>query len=341
MADSRFFSKSESKTLKELADLSQADIYLSEKCVLKDYSLIDDIVPMDLAIDGQIGVFNSVKHKDSLLKSKASACITTKNLLKYVPERMAVLIVSVPQKAYALISQKYYPIESNTVDLGFEGIHDTAKIGKNVKIGAYVSIGKNVEIGDDTVIGSNSSIGSGSVIGKNCQIHSNVTISHSIIKNNVKIFPGACIGKPGFGFYMDQDGALSIPQVGRVIIHDRAEIGSNTCIDRGSGHDTIIGPVTRIDNLVQIAHNVQIGMGSIIVSQVGIAGSTKIGNFCALGGQVGIADHVKIGDGVQVAGQSGVSRNIDPGQAVGGSPAVSVRDWQRQIATLKKISSKK
>jgi UDP-3-O-[3-hydroxymyristoyl] glucosamine N-acyltransferase len=198
-----------------------------------------------------------------------------------------------------------------------------------------VVLGKNCFVGPNTVIEQ------GCSIGNNAVIESNVTISHAIIGDDVFIKPGARIGQPGFGFYMDEQGHFDVPQLGRVLIGNHVHIGANTTIDRGSQADTLIGNGVRIDNLVQIAHNVEVGDNSVLVAQVGVAGSTKLGRFVIAAGQVGIAGHLTVEDGVKIAAQSGLMRNVGKGETVAGSPAVPVRDWHRQTIALQKLAKEK
>ena len=190
----------------------------------------------------------------------------------------------------------------------------------DVSVGANVTVGPAVEIGDDTRIGAGSSL------------------SHCLIGKRVVIFPGVRIGQEGFGFAIDRGGHVKIPQLGRVLIEDDVEIGANTTIDRGSGPDTVIAQGCRIDNLVQIAHNVRVGRGSVIAAQSALAGSARVGEFVQIAGQVGVADHRTIGDGVRLAGQTGVTRDIEPGGTYGGTPAVPIRQWHRQSAQLARLA---
>jgi len=194
--------------------------------------------------------------------------------------------------------------------------HSKVKIGNNVWLGENVTILKGVEIGDNTTIGDS------------------VSISHAIIGNNVIINSGARIGESGFGILPTKTGLKYIKQLGRVIISDNVRIGANTTIDRGSINDTFIGKGTIIDNLVQIGHNVKIGEHSVIVSQVGISGSTEIGNCSTLAGQVGVAGHLKIGNNVTIAAKSGVTNDIPDGAIYGGFPAIDIKMWRKQVATL-------
>jgi UDP-3-O-[3-hydroxymyristoyl] glucosamine N-acyltransferase len=184
-------------------------------------------------------------------------------------------------------------------------------------------------------------IGPGVVLGEDCIVGACASITHSIVGKRVNIYPGVRIGQDGFGFAMGPQGHAKVPQLGRVIIQDDVEIGANTTIDRGAGPDTIIGSGTKIDNLVQIGHNVQLGRGCVIVAQVGISGSTRLGDFVAVGGQAGLTGHLHIGAGARIAGQSGVMRDIEPGGTVGGSPAVPMADWLRQSALIGQMARKK
>ena len=221
-------------------------------------------------------------------------------------------------------------------------IHENAKIGKNVTILDGVSIEDDVEIGDNSTIEQNTVIKHGVKIGKNAKIASNVSIRYSIIGDDVVILDGAKIGQDGFGFATEKGVHYRIFHFGKVIIGNDVEIGANTTIDRGSSSDTVIEDCCRIDNLVQIGHNVKIEKGSILVGQVGIAGSTRIGKYCVLGGQVGIAGHLSIADMTTIAAQSGIVKNVDTkGQVLGGMPAVPIKDWHKQSILLKNMVNKK
>ena len=208
-------------------------------------------------------------------------------------------------------------------------------IGANAVIEAEVRLGARCEVGANTVIGA------GVEIGDDCRIAANVTLSHCLIGSRVVLHPGVRIGQPGFGFAPDVGAAVKIPQLGRVIIGDDVDIGANTTVDRGSGHDTVVGPGTMIDNLVQIGHNVVLGRGCILAAQVGISGSTKLGDFVMAGGQVGMAGHLNVGAGARIAGKAGVMRDVEPGATLVGSPAIPTAAFWRQVAALKRLTTKK
>ena len=231
----------------------------------------------------------------------------------------------------------YGPIEDGNASL----VHPTAEIEEGAIIEPGAVIGAEAKIGRDSVISSGAVIGARCYIGRNCYIGANASIVCSLIGDGVIIHQGAGIGQDGFGFAMGAQGHLKVPQIGRVIIQDHVEIGANTTIDRGALKDTVIGQGTKIDNLVQIGHNVIIGQNCVIVSQVGISGSTELGDFVIFGGQGGCVGHIKIGSGVKIAANGKIINNVEPGAIIGGAPAVPIMEWKRQIIAIKKMAAKK
>jgi UDP-3-O-[3-hydroxymyristoyl] glucosamine N-acyltransferase len=279
---------------------------------------------------------------NALARTKAGFCLVSSNATLRTPAGTIGLPCASPQHAFAVALNLFYPENMLAVWSQQTAVDPSARIGSGVMLGPGVVIGPNVEVGDRTSIGPNAVIGRGVSIGRDCQIGSNVTITSSYIGDGVAIFPGTQIGQPGFGFASSPAGHIKIPQIGRVIVQDKVEIGACCTIDRGAIGDTVIGEGTKIDNLVQIGHNTHIGRHCIIVSQVGISGSCEIGDFVVMGGQAGVADHAIIGDGTRLAARTGVMPGVlPPGRDYGGAPARPVKDWLRESIVLAKLAKAK
>ncbi|NQS99147.1 MAG: UDP-3-O-(3-hydroxymyristoyl)glucosamine N-acyltransferase [candidate division Zixibacteria bacterium] len=286
---------------------------------------------------GQISFLSNPIYKKFLAGTKASAVIVDR---KQTSIDRPVIRTDNPYHATLKVVKLFYPEPEPII----EGVHpsaviaSSADIGRNVGIAAGAVIGENVVIGDSTAIGANAVIESGSVIGSNTRIHAGVIVRHSVkIGDRVIIHPGAVIGAEGFGFAPIEGHFQKIPQVGTVIIEDDADIGANTCIDRAFLGATRIGKGVKLDNLIQIAHNVEIGDNTVIAAQTGIAGSTRIGKGVMMGGQVGITGHIEISDGIQIGAQSGVSKNFPPGTTIFGYPARPIMETKRIEASLKRL----
>ena len=292
--------------------------------------IVTDIKDLQNSKLNEITFFHSKKYKSVANITKASFCITTKNLQNELPKSCKSIIVDNVLVSTSIITAKFYPDSINdnfdiTVDeIDKTKFNDTVKFGKNVLIGQNVSIGLNCLIGHNTIIEKNVSIG------ENCSIGSNTIIRNSLIKNNVKILDNCVIGKHGFGFFPINNLNLRYPHMGIVLIEDNCEIGCGSTIDRGSMSNTIIGKNTYLDNQIHVAHNVKIGENSIIAGQVGIAGSSVIGNNVKIGGQAGISGHLKIGNNVDIAGGSGVIKDIPDNSKVMGYPAKNIKEFLRE-----------
>lgn len=337
MADSRFYKKKGPFTLAELAAYGQCEVGRGNPNLL-----IEDVSPLHEAEPSSIAVFYKAKYAETLENTKAAACILSAEMAESAPQHLALLIAKYPHRSYALIASAFYPPEKGEGDIAPTAmIHPSAKLGKGVVIGHMVVIGPRAELGDHVKIGPLSVIGESVMIGENTVIEDHVSLSHALVGKHVHIKPGARIGQSGFGFFMDSGdmgGHVPVPQLGRVIIQDYVEIGANTAVDRGSGSDTVIGMGTRIDNLVQVAHNVQFGKGCVMVAQAGIAGSTKFGDYVAAGGQAGFADHLQIGSGARIGAQCGIMRNVEAREILAGSPAMPLKEHYRQVAVLKRLA---
>lgn len=304
--------------------------------------------PLEAAGEGQISFLDNPKYVKHLAATRAAALLCPPRLADRVPAHVGVLETAEPYRAYSLYLAHAYPEALRSLGMFGPGtgepvqgtIHADACLEENVTVEPGAVIGAGVEIGRGTVIAAGAVIGTGTAIGRECFVGSQATVQHALIGNRVVIHPGARIGQDGFGFALGARGHTKVAQIGRVIIQDDVEIGANTTIDRGGNRDTVIGEGTKIDNLVQIGHNAEVGRHCIIVAQVGIAGSSRIGDFVALGGQAGIAGHVIIGDGAQIGAQSGVHGNVPAGARYGGYPASPIKDWIREVAALRRLAKK-
>lgn len=343
MADHLFFTYSGEKTLAQILELTDAKIHGDLPKSVSLESTFENTAPLKSAESAHISVLHNKKYAQALTETKAGVVLLDKDHADSAPKGCVVLVADSPYRAYAAVAAAFYP-DHDSFDAGLDSehnIHPTAVIGQNCTFEAGVKIGADAVIGEHTYIAANTVIGRGVKIGKGCKIASNVSVTHAYLGDGVVLHTGVRIGQAGFGFHMDRNGHVPVPQLGRVIIEDKVDIGANTTVDRGSMEDTVIGAGSRIDNLVMIAHNVKLGKGCVIVAQVGIAGSTTVGDFTVLGGQVGVSGHISIGSGVQVAAQSGIMRDIPDGMIMAGAPAVPFKQWTRTAAILNRLANKK
>ncbi len=288
--------------------------------------IINEVRPLHLAKKNDLTFFDSIKYKTFALKTKGSACITTKKLEKFLPPVVHKIITKNVLFELANILNKIYLFaDIDYPDLSLK--KPNYKKYKTVKFGNNVLIGKDVKLGKNSIIGSNTVIEHNVVIGNDCVIGTGVIIKNSFIGDRVVIQDNCKIGQKGFGFIPIKNKNIKFPHIGKVVIKDDVEIASSCTIDRGSVDDTLIGKNTYLDNQVHIAHNVQIGSNCMIAGQVGFAGSSKIGNNVSIGGQAGISGHLKIGNNVKIGGGSGVVKDIKDNQIVMGYPAVPLRDF--------------
>ena len=342
MTTPSFYEKPEPKSLLELSRVGGCKI---RQCDDRS-KIFKSIATLTDATKSDISFFDNRSYFLQYTKSKAGACIVRPEDVDFAPKNMALLVTSSPYSAYALIIDAFYP--NQRIKNGIHPssvVHPRAKIGKDCYIAPCVIISERAKIGRSCFIESGAYVGSSVIIGNNCYIGANSTITYCVVGDHSIIHSGVRIGQDGFGFAVHKRKNIKVKQLGIVRISKHVEIGSNTAIDKGAISDTMIGERTKIDNLVQIAHNVHIGRDCFIAAQVGIAGSAKIGNCVVIGGQSGIAGHLSIGDGVQIAGKSGVTKNIKPNQVIAGFPAVSIQDWRKGISfvskSVKKINNKR
>jgi UDP-3-O-[3-hydroxymyristoyl] glucosamine N-acyltransferase len=337
MADPRFYSNRGPFSLAEVCARAGAALPVGSD----GRARVEDLAGLEGAGPTHLSFFSGGRDMaDAFAHSGAGYCLVPrKGGHGAAPSGMLLLPVDSVPHAFAAIASFFYPEASQPAWAQEESISPSARLGRNVLMGPGVVIGPGAEIGDRVRIGANAVIGPGVAIGHDSEIGSNVVITHAYVGDRVTVLPGAAIGQPGFGFASSAAGHVKIPQLGRVVIQDGVEIGAATTIDRGALGDTVIGEGAKIDNLVQIGHNVQIGRHVVLVSQTGIAGSSVVSDFAVLGGQVGIADHVQIGPGARLAARSAMvsGQKIEGGQDYGGVPAKPVREWLREIHAVSQL----
>ncbi len=325
-------------TLEKLSDKSGAGLVCND--VNKD-AQISGASPIESASNGQISFVDNPKYIKYLASTTATAVFCQEKYLEAIPKNVAALICEKPYDAYAKALALLYPSAMRPLSVtGEQGISklayvsDTASIEAGATIEAGAVVGRNASVGTGSLLLPGAVIGENVQIGRNSVVGSNATVVHAFVGDNVIIHNGVQIGQDGFGFSMGPGGHAKVPQIGRVIIQDGVEIGANSTIDRGANRDTIIGEGTKIDNLVQIGHNVVIGRHCVIVGLAGVAGSATLGDYVVVAGQAGIVGHSNIGDGAQIGGGSGVHGDVEPGAKVMGYPAIPANQWMREASKI-------
>jgi len=296
------------------------------------------IAPLQLAGPEEVSFLDNKRYLPALANTQAGAVIVHPDLAGRVPEGCVAIATPEPYEGWARVAVLFHP-EPPTVP----GVHPaavidpSAAIDPSAEIGPLAVIGARAEVGARCRIGALTVIGDGVVIGSDCRIGPQVSVSHALLGARVCLFPGARVGQDGFGFAITGEGLLSVPQLGRVILGDDVQVGANSTIDRGSAQDTVIGAGSRLDNLVQIGHNVRLGRCCVVVAQAGISGSTEIEDFVVVAGQAGVGGHLRIGRQARIGAQAGVMADVLPGQDVVGSPAQPVKAFFRQVAILRRM----
>ena len=333
MPDPRFFEDLGPITLGELASVTGAELAQGDAG-----RAVQAVAVLAHASADAVTFLADRKYASALQAAAAGACFIHPKLAEAVPDGCAALLTATPQGAYAIAAQRLHRPRRWT---GREAIAPDARLEAGVELAPGVVIGPGAQIGRGTRIGPGTVIGPGVAIGRDCEISANVTIGFALIGDRVRLLSGAVIGEPGFGATVGPKGLIDIPQLGRVILQDGVTVGANSCVDRGAFDDTVIGENTKIDNLVQIAHNVRVGRNCVMAAHTGISGSVTIGDGAQFGGRAGVADHVTIGDGARVGAAAGVMKDIPPGETWGGMPARPIRLWLRETAWLARKASRK
>lgn len=299
------------------------------------------VAPLQAAGPGHISFLDNRRYIDQLSETRAGAVIIRSDMASAVPTGCAMLVTPEPYAAWARVASLFHPTPPVR-----PGIHATAVIDPSAivdpsaEIGPLVVIGARAEIGPGCRIGPGAVIGDAVVMGPDCRVGPLASITHAVLGARVYIYPGARIGQEGFGFATTAEGFITVPQLGRVLLHDDVEVGANSAVDRGSAQDTVIGAGSRLDNMVQIGHNVRMGRCCVIVAQAGISGSTTLEDFVTVAAQAGLTGHLRVGRRARIGAQAGVMADVLGGAEVVGSPAEPVHDFFRGVVTLRKLSRK-
>ena len=318
---------------KQIAEFIQGTIVGDENATVHTFAKIEEGIP------GAISFLSNPKYTSYIYDTQSSIVLVNRD---FEPEREIKATLIKVDNAYESLAklmtlyEQSHPKRTGIDPLAY--VAPTANIGKNVYLAPFACVGDHAEVGDNTELHPHATVGRNAKVGKNCILYTNSNVYHDcIVGDNCILHSGSVIGADGFGFAPTPNGYDKIPQIGIAILEDDVEIGANTCVDRATMGATIIRKGVKLDNLIQVAHNVEIGSNTVIASQTGIAGSTKVGEWCMFGGQVGIAGHIKIGDKVNLGAQSGVPGSIKSGQSLIGTPPIEMKNFFKSSAVFKKL----
>jgi UDP-3-O-[3-hydroxymyristoyl] glucosamine N-acyltransferase len=300
------------------------------------------VAPLQTAGRNEVSFLDNRRYASALEATSAGAVIVHPDMLPRVPEGTVPIVTTEPYVGWARVAALFHPAPPVS-----PGVHPSAVVGEgahidpSAEVGPFSLVEAGAEIGAGCRIGPFVAIGPGVMLGPECRIGAHASLSHAVLGARVYVYPGVRIGQEGFSFASTKAGFLTVPHLGRVVLEDDVEVGANTTIDRGSTGDTVIGAGSRLDNLVQIGHNVRLGRCCVVVAQVGIAGSTVLEDFVQVGGQAALAGHLRVGKAARIGAQAGVMSDVPPGAALVGSPAQPRQEFFRQVAALKRTARRK
>jgi UDP-3-O-[3-hydroxymyristoyl] glucosamine N-acyltransferase len=338
LGDARFFERAGPFALDDILVAGPGTVERPEILAGRRFT---GVAPLQTAAAEQVSVLHNPRYAAALDETHAGLVIVSAKFADRVPAWSAALVVGDPHETWAKIATLFHPARKAK-----PGVHPAAvvepgaSIDPTAEIGPCAVVGEGAQIGAGCRIGPGAVIGPGVVMGADCRVGAQASVSHAILGARVYVYPGARVGQEGFGFAITKTGFLTVPQLGRVILHDDVEIGANSTVDRGASHDTVIGPGTRIDNLVQIGHNVRMGRGCVMAAQSGISGSTVVEDFVQIGAQAGLTGHLTIGARAQIGAQAGIMSDVPACAVVIGSPALPIREFFRNVAVLRRLARK-
>ncbi len=304
--------------------------------------LLHGVAPLQAAGPEHVSFLDNRKYADLLAGTRAGAVIVHPDLAARVPASAVAVATPDPYLGWARVAALFHPPPPPVPGIHPAALVDpTAAVDASAEVGPFAVIGAGAEIGASCRIGAGAVVGPGVQMGADCRIGPLATLSHAVLGARVYVYPGARIGQEGFGFAVSPAGFVTVPQLGRVLLEDDVEVGANSAIDRGSTQDTVIGAGSRLDNLVQIGHNVRLGRCCIVVSQAGISGSTVLEDFVVVAAQAGLVGHLRIGAKARIGAQAGVMRDVPAGADVLGAPAIPVREFFRNVAVLRKLAGRR
>ena len=318
---------------KQIAAFVQGEIVGDENATVHTFAKIEEGVP------GALSFLSNPKYTPYIYETKSSIVLVNKDFIPEQPISATLIKVNNAYESLAKLMTLYEQSHPKRVGIDpLAYVAPTAQIGKDVYLAPFACVGDGAIVGDGTELHPHATVGRNAKVGANCILYAHATVYHDcIVGNNCIMHAGSVVGADGFGFAPTPDGYEKIPQIGIAILEDNVEIGANTCIDRATMGATIIHKGVMLDNLVQIAHNVEVGANTVMASQVGVAGSTKVGEWCMFGGQVGVAGHITIGDKVNLGAQSGAPGSIKANQQLNGTPPMEMKPYFKSEAVFRKL----